>query len=502
MKANEDFASVAKQYSDDPSAKQNGGDLGYITVFTLPYVLENLAYATPAGKVSSVYKSKAGYHIFKNYGEQKDPGRIKAAQILLAFPPDADEALKNRMKFLADSIYNRLQKEDDFAKLAAQYSNDVVSAAANGQIPEFGIGQYEPEFEKVVYGLAKVGAISKPFLTTHGYHIVKLLGRVAPLTNKGDEKAMKILQDRVEQSDRIATTKPALAHKVLNSTGLKLASFNFSNLWAYSDSVFNYRVPGKPTGITAQTALFQLGDRKYSVNDWMNYAQSFRYKSDGSGVKPFPQVWDEFVEAMAVEYYQNHLEQYNPEFRQQLTEFKEGNLFFEIMQRQVWGPAQTDSVALEQYYQKNRSKYVWHQSADAAIFYASDAASARTFIDQLKKDPGSWHQLAGNFGEKIAADSGRFDLTQIPNPQKQVLKPGVITTPLINKADNTASFAYIMHTYDKPEPRSFVEAKGLVINDYQAELEKEWVAELKKKYPVRVNEKVLRNIEQGTRNIE
>jgi peptidyl-prolyl cis-trans isomerase SurA len=75
----------------------------------------------------------------------------------------------------------------------------------------------------------------------------------------------------------------------------------------------------------------------------------------------------------------------------------------------------------------------------------------------------------------------------------------VITTPLINKADNTASFAYIIHTYDKPEPRTFAEAKGLVINDYQAELEKEWVAELKKKYPVRVNEKVLRNIEQGTR---
>ncbi|HET7897011.1 MAG TPA: peptidylprolyl isomerase, partial [Flavisolibacter sp.] len=78
----DDFAAVAKQYSDDPSAKSNGGDLGWITVFLLPYELENLAYATPEGKVSAVYQSKAGYHVVKNLGERKDLGRIRAAQIL------------------------------------------------------------------------------------------------------------------------------------------------------------------------------------------------------------------------------------------------------------------------------------------------------------------------------------------------------------------------------------------------------------------------------------
>jgi peptidyl-prolyl cis-trans isomerase SurA len=158
------------------------------------------------------------------------------------------------------------------------------------------------------------------------------------------------------------------------------------------------------------------------------------------------------------------------------------------MQREVWGPAQSDTVALLKYFEANRSKYKWGKSADAVIFYASDAATAQTFIRQLKKNPASWHELTGNFSEKITADSSRFDLTQLPNPAHQVLKAGVITSPMTNKADNSVSFSYLLRTYDQPTLRSFSEAKGLVINDYQNSLEKQWITELKKKYPVRVNE--------------
>lgn len=63
----------------------------------------------------------------------------------------------------------------------------------------------------------------------------------------------------------------------------------------------------------------------------------------------------------------------------------------------------------------------------------------------------------------------------------------MITTPVVSSSDNTASFAYVMNIYTKPAQRSFEEARGLVINDYQAELEKRWLEELKKKYPVVIN---------------
>jgi peptidyl-prolyl cis-trans isomerase SurA len=121
-------------------------------------------------------------------------------------------------------------------------------------------------------------------------------------------------------------------------------------------------------------------------------------------------------------------------------------------------------------------------------------ATAKTFSDELKKSPSSWHNLLGSYEEKIAADSSRFELGQIPNPAKQNLQAGTITNPVVNKADNTASFAYVVRNYTKTEPRSFADARGLAINDYQIELEKNWVEQLKKKYPVSINEAVLNNL--------
>jgi peptidyl-prolyl cis-trans isomerase SurA len=492
LKSGIDFSAVAKQYSEDPSAKENGGDLDWVTVFNLPYALENLAYSTQVGKVSGAYRSKAGYHIFKNLEERKDPGRINASQILIAFPPGADASVKVSSKKLADSIYNRLLKGDDFGKLASQFSNDVVSAAANGQMMEFGVGEYEPVFENAVYTLQK-SSISKPFLTSHGYHIVKLVQKTGAI-NKNDAKAMDVLRNKVEQSDRMASTKTILANRILKDGGYKKSSFNNLELWAFSDSILNYQKPNIPVQLSGSSDLFQIGDKKFLVSDWIGYAQTFRYKPDGSGIKPYPQLWDEFVEGMALNYYQSNLENYNEEFKGQINEFRDGNLFFEIMQREIWGTAQSDSAALVNYFEKNRSKYNWKPSVDAVIFYASELTTARTFNNELKKSPTSWHDLVSKYEEKVAADSSRFELAQIPNPAKQILQPGTITSPLLNKADNTASFAYIIRSYNNTAPRSFADARGMVINDYQMELEKNWVEQLKKKYPVVINEKVLNQL--------
>ena len=87
-------------------------------------------------------------------------------------------------------------KGDDFGKLAAAYSNDVISAAANGQMQEFGVGQYDAEFEKQAFALPKDGAVSKPFLTSYGYHIIKRNGRSPFAWNPSDKKSMEALREQ------------------------------------------------------------------------------------------------------------------------------------------------------------------------------------------------------------------------------------------------------------------------------------------------------------------
>jgi peptidyl-prolyl cis-trans isomerase SurA len=65
---------------------------------------------------------------------------------------------------------------------------------------------------------------------------------------------------------------------------------------------------------------------------------------------------------------------------------------------------------------------------------------------------------------------------------------------VVNPTDNTASFAYIVKVYTASSPRTFNEAKGLVMNDYQAWLEEQWIKDLRKKYPVSIDQKVLADI--------
>lgn len=480
------FAEVAKQYSDDPSAQTNGGDLGWITAFTLPYELESVVYTTPVGKTSSVYTSKAGYHIFKTVAERKALGRIKAAQILLAFPPGSDDAYKARLKKRADSLYNRLAAGDDFAKLATAFSNDVISAASAGQMQEFGVGEYNPVFENTVFALPKDGAISKPFVTEHGYHIVKLIKRV-PVPAKLDPATTDDLRNKIESSDRMQVTKTVLAQKVLKQSGNKILLPNFAPLWAYSDSILRFAKQPASLKIAAETPVLQLGDRKVTAGEWISFAQMQRNSFNGA-TKPYPVLWKEFLQATALRYYEDHLEEFNPDFRQQITEFADGNLFFEIMQRKVWTPAQTDTAALLNYYQKHKGAYVWKPSADAVLFYASNAETADAFYKKLKASPASWRTLISQYSEQITSDSGRFELPQIPKGKEDFVAPNTLTTPIANKADNTVSFAYVLKLHNGQEPRNFADAKGLVINDYQTELEKAWLTELKKKYPVTVNE--------------
>ena len=179
LKKGKKFGEVATRFSDDPSVKMNKGEIGYITVFSLPYELENLAWSLAPGQWSKPYRSKGGYHIFKNEGERKALGRIKVAQILLSIPPGASAAVREQVRRKADSIYRVLVAGGDFAALARAYSGDNLTYQNGGELPEFGIGRYDSAFEAAAFRLDRDGAISRPVATEFGYHIIKRLSTEA-----------------------------------------------------------------------------------------------------------------------------------------------------------------------------------------------------------------------------------------------------------------------------------------------------------------------------------
>lgn len=495
LQKGDDFLTVAQQLSDDPQAKVTQGELGYITLFTLPYEFESAIYNTAVGKYTPVVLSKIGYHIFKNLGERKAAGKIKAQQILLAIPPGADDAAKKQLASLADSLYKRIIAGDNFNHLAAAFSNDYVTAASGGTMPDIGVGQYDPAFEKMIWSLPKDGAVSKPFLTSYGWHIVKRNSLKTVVTDINNKSYLQELQSKIMADSRWKSSKDFIYRRVIEKAGLTKYPYDDAAMRQMSDSVLDLK-PMTELGrtIIATTPMFKIGDSVYNATTWVNYANTYRYKQDGTGAKPYEQVKEEFLQFALYNYYRDHLEDFNEEFRSQMNEFKDGNIFFEIMQQEIWNKAQTDTAALKSLYETNKKSYVWNQCADAVLFFCSDENTAKKLYDEVKRNPVGWRKAADNYTEKVVADSSRYEWSQIPNLFKMIPRAGMITTPLVNTNDNTASFAYVIEAHNQPLQRTFNEAKGMVINDYQTILEKQWTEKLKKKYPVVIDQKVLSDI--------
>lgn len=496
MKQGEDFMALAREFSDDPSANQNQGRIGYITAFTLPYEMESAIYQTSVGKTTEWIRSNIGYHLFRVLGERAALGTVKAKQILLAFPPGADEAEKQRLKKLADSVYMALKNGGTFGELARLYSNDNISAANGGELTEFGVGQYDLAFESKLIALTRDGELSTPFLTKHGWHILQRLKITPPPKDWTVLETQQQYDQRVRADDRWRNAKDFIYDLVQQQVGYRRTSYPETALWQYADSLLDMK-PMSALGKTVQpkTALFTIGKdlskKVYTALDWIQFATNFRYQPDGSGLKPHAQVRNEWEQYLLVEYYKANLESFNAEYREQMAEFRDGNLFFEIMQQEIWNKAQADTLAQQVLFNKQKEKYNWKPSADVVLFFCSDIQSAKELHEKIQARPANWKKESLAYGERVFTDSARLEWEQIPNLGTQTPRAGQLLDPVINQTDNNASFAYVLRVYPAPGPKRFEEARGSVISDLQIQMEKNWEAALRKKYPVKVDQKVL-----------
>lgn len=494
LQKGQDFGKVATEYSEDPSVAENKGDVGYITSLVLPYELENTAYNTPVGKYSTSVRSKVGFHIFKNLGERPGLGRMKAAQILLGFPPNSTDEQKQAIKNRADSLYKALTNGSDFKALATQFSNDNLTWQAGGEMMEFGVGQYDHAFEDAAFALKKDGEISQPVLTSYGYHIIKRLQFKPVLGDTANTQLRDDYKQRVVASDRLEVSQKMLLKKVYTLTGYKKYPYNEQHLFIIADSILTNKHFPAFADINAKTPLFSFSKKTVTVKDFQNNLETIRSYENMKAGKTNKQLLDEFIDVSTFDYYRQHLEEYNKEFAFQLNEFKEGNLLFEIMQRKIWDPASTDSVGLRNYYATHKDKYWWEASADAIILTATNTEASEEYRTKMKENYKAWQKYIDNSSGHLQGDSGRFELGQIPVVDKTNFTEGLLTANVRNETDNTVAFAYIIKLYPNREIRSFNDARGFVINDYQQFLEEKWIAELKNKYPVKTNEAVLKSL--------
>ena len=118
--------------------------------------------------------------------------------------------------------------------------------------------------------------------------------------------------------------------------------------------------------------------------DWLNFVKDYKLNQDVYKGENNSELLDKYINTTTIEYYRNHLEEYNEEFKYQLQEFKEGNMLFEIMERNVWTKASNDSAGLKKYYESNKAKYQWAESAAVYLFNCSNSKAAELAAQALR----------------------------------------------------------------------------------------------------------------------
>jgi peptidyl-prolyl cis-trans isomerase SurA len=362
-------------------------------------------------------------------------------------------------------------------------------------MPEFGVATYDGGFEKAAFSLKNDSDISEPFQTEFGYHIIERISRTPIPENKNNEAYMANLKQEVLSDKRIALAKEKFLKEVLEKTGYKKNNkIKEKDIWKINDNFAKTKKKIALGDVNENIVLFSFNNAKVKVGDWMQYVRSVKTTYAAHAEQTHDELYKNYVSVATFENYKNRLENFNPEFKYQLQEFKDGNMLFEIMERKVWSKASADSVGLEQYYNEHKTNYKWNVSADAVLFSCANTTEAKIAIEEINKGK-NWKELVKD-NLQIEADSGRYELSQIPVKDKTNFITGLITEPVVNSGDGTAIFSLVIKTYPEDQQRSFADARGLVINDYQNFLEKKWIETLKKKYPIIVNEKVFQSISE------
>ena len=361
-------------------------------------------------------------------------------------------------------------------------------------IPEFGVSKYSAGFEKAAFSLNHDSDISKPFETEFGYHILKRISRSGIPENKNDEAYMNDLRQEVSKDNRIEVAKNKFVKDVLVQIGYKKNnSYSENDLWKITDTFALSNKKITSGNVNENTVLFLFNNAKIKASDFMQYARNAKNTYGAHEEQAYPDLLKNYVSVAALENYRKRLQDFNPDFKYQLQEFKDGNMLFEIMERKVWSKASADSAGLEHYYSEHKATYKWSASADAVLFSCSNATIANNAKDELNKNK-SWKEVVNENPSLIQADSARYELNQIPVIDRTNFTNGLITAPVVNNSDGTAIFSLIIKMYPENEQRSFTDARGLVVNDYQNFLEKKWISELEKKYPVTINEVTLKSM--------
>lgn len=171
-----DFTAAAIRYSNAQDALQ-GGDLGWRSYDEVPEAFANLVEGMKDGDVSQVLHGPSGFHIVKLVGKRADAKQVVTEYHARDIQVNVNELVGSAQakKTIQDIRHRIVDKHEDFAALAKQYSQDTATKNAGGDMGWFDLDRYGSAVSDVLVTMKK-GDVSEPFQTEVGWHIIQLLG--------------------------------------------------------------------------------------------------------------------------------------------------------------------------------------------------------------------------------------------------------------------------------------------------------------------------------------
>jgi peptidyl-prolyl cis-trans isomerase SurA len=476
----EAFEAIASVYSEDPSAKINSGDLGYFTAMQMVYPFEQAAYTTNVGSISMPVRTRFGYHLVKVTGRKPARGEVEVSHIMIRTGEGFDNEKAKNTIF---DIYDQLQKGVKWEELVKEYSQDPASKDNGGKLRPFGVGAMAgvPEFERMAFDLKKPGDLSDPFQTQFGWHILRLESKI-PMPAFRDLAAS--LKNRVSRDERSQVSRQVLQAKMKREFGFNENSQVKTKVLALADSTLHTgKWKAKPGAVAATEILFSMQDKPCAAKDFLLFAERSQKPNAVLPAQYLEQLYNQYIDEVQGQMMEEKIKRQNPDYAWLLKEYYEGILLFEIMEKEVWNKATEDTVGQRNYYLAHAAGYHAKERVKAKIF----SAASKVMLEVLKALIEEGDSIkSGEFikAQNIRQETGVFEKTDRPVLSKIEWSKGIFASE-----NNGTHYLVWVREMVAPGPRSFNDARAAVISDYQNDLEKKWLEQLKKKYPVKISKK-------------
>lgn len=488
--AGEDFATLAKEFSADPSAKTNEGYLGYITSGLTVYPFETAAYTTPVGVISEPVLTSYGYHLVKVTDRRPSQGLIKVAHIMTMIPQGAPEQMAQTKQQKIEEAYAKIEAGETFEDVVTAYSEDTHTVPNGGELQWFGTGQMVKEFSDAAFALTEEGEISQPIRSPYGWHIIKLIGRkpIAPLEEKRAE-----LEKRIARDDRANKGTFAFIESLKEKYSYKLDTDLVEKLDGIPRNTPELQTQFKDSLSNETTPLFTYDDKAFTVADLVAYTTAYRDAS--LSIRTMQELAEMSTSHTLIMYENSRLEEQYPEFKNLVQEYRDGMLLFEISNREVWERSNTDTLGIQQYFKKNKRKYKWDEPRFKGYLVQCSseevAQKVKQAIATLAPDT-----LVNTINKTFNNDS--IKQVKIVHRLYKAGDNEMVDNLVFATGELTSTeelpVVFVEGEILKKYPTEYTDVKGQVTSDYQKELEKKWLKKLHKTYSVDIDKDVLKTV--------